>query len=141
MTAMTNDEYADAVMRMAEPVSPFVPTATYIPEGDCVEFVAAPDDYRAHRIDGLVTVYYSRKTNQIIGSLIKGIHAFCQKVLEKCPGFKIALESGPVKLEHIFLAKLWTQPNPQEVIVVRAYKELIEVAEENDIQFEIGQSA
>jgi hypothetical protein len=73
MKALTKDEFARAVLGLPGPQVPFQPEAVYIPEGDCIEFVVAPDDHFARRIDGLVTVYYSRKTGNIVGALIKGV--------------------------------------------------------------------
>jgi len=138
MKAMTNKEFAEAVMGMADVQQPFQPHATYIREGDCIEFVIAPDDYVAHRIDGLVTVYYSRETGNVVGSLIKGVGEFCRKMLSQFPGFRILIEGCAVKLEHIFLAQLWTQPpSSPDVALTRTYRELIQAAEDQDIAVEI----
>jgi len=62
---MKKEEFAEAVLRLANVQEPFRPTAAYIPDGDCIEFVMAPDDYVARRMDGLVTVYYSRQTGEV----------------------------------------------------------------------------
>ena len=134
MKAMTNDEFADAVLGLKNLQQPFEPHATYIREGDCIEFVIAPDNYYAHRIDGLVTVYYSRETGSIVGSLIKGVSSFCRKILAKFPGYRISIQGSTVKLEHIFLAQLWSEPpNESNVAVTRTYQELIQAAEERDL--------
>lgn len=58
---------------MARPSEPFEPSATYDPDGDRIEFIARPDSFYAERVDDLVTVYYSHETNEIVGSLIKGV--------------------------------------------------------------------
>lgn len=138
MKPMTNDEFAQAVLRMASPERPFKPSATYIRDGDCIEFVIAPDDYVARRLDGLVTVYYSRKTGGVVGSLIKGVSGFCRKMLKRYPGFRIAIEGRTVKLEHIFLAQLWAEPpKAEDLAVVRTYRELIAFAEEQGFVVEI----
>lgn len=81
MKALTNSEYADAVLKMAAAAKEFEAQVFYDRDGDCVEFVAAPDSYYAERIDDLVTVYYSRDTGEIIGSLLKGVTAFCKRTL------------------------------------------------------------
>jgi len=138
MKHMSDDELARTVMGMAELDGPFEPQATYIPEGDCIEFLAANDDYYAERIDGLVTVYYSRETGQIIGSLIKGVRAFCQKILKQYPGFKIEIEDQRIKLEHIFRAKLWSQEHAKGDMIVKTYRKLIQVAEDADVQAELS---
>jgi hypothetical protein len=137
--AITNEEFAKAVLGMRDPQRPFKPGATYIPAGDCIEFAWAPDNYRAHRIDGLVTVYYSRNTNRVVGGLIKGVHAFCRKMHEKFPGFRLSIEVRPVQLEYIFLAQLWTEPlKPGNEELVRIYKELISVAKQQKVDVDIG---
>jgi hypothetical protein len=140
MKALSHRDFAESVLAMAGLHGPFTPSATYIPEGDCVEFVFAPDDYYGERIDGLVTVYYSRKTGEIIGSLLKGIRAFFGKVTQSCPGFAIEIKAGRVRLEHIFLARLWTQEKSSE-IVVRKYQKLIEAAKETNIEVDLPESA
>ena len=138
MKAMSNENFADAVLRLAKVQEPFVPTATYIRDGDCIEFVLAPDDYVARRMDGLVTVYYSRETGNVVGSLIKGVSGFCRKMLKQMPGFRIAIEGRTVKLEHIFLAQLWTQPpDPKNVALIRTYDALIDAAEKGGLAVDI----
>ena len=130
MKRMSNAEFARQVMRVAGDPQPFEPTATYDPDGDCIEFLAKPDSFYAERIDDLVTVYYSHESNEIVGSLIKGVSAFCRTVLEKIPGFKIEIHNGRVSLEHIFRARLWTCAHEADQMVVLTYRKLIQVAEE-----------
>ena len=140
MKAMSNDDFAASVLAMANVQRPFTPTATYIPEGDCIEFVVAPDDHYAERIDGLVTVYYSRKTHEIIGSLIKGVRAFVEKILETLPGFKIEVEAGPVRLDHLFLARVWTQGADPKAVAVMTYRRIIELAQQQNLQVDLQQA-
>jgi len=133
-----NDEFADAVMGMVDVAEPFAPRVTYIPEGDCLEFVAAPDDYYAERIDGLVTVFYSRQSGEIIGSLIKGIKGFCDEIARKSPGFLIEIKAGPVQLSHLFRARFWTEATGEDPILVATYRKLIRVAEEAGVTAELS---
>src|SRR5438874_6681249 len=107
MTAMSNSDFAKRMMLLARPAAHFEPTAYYDPDGDCIEFLARPDNFYAERVDDLVTVYYSQETKEIIGSLLKGVTRFCDQLLKQLPGFKIEIQHGKVKLVHIFLAKLW----------------------------------
>src|SRR5438270_3163500 len=107
MTVMSNSDFAKRMMLLARPADQFQPTATYDPDGDCIEFLAKPDAFYAERVDDLVTVYYSQETNEVIGSLIKGVSGFCQKILETMPGFQIEIRDGRVRLVHIFRARLW----------------------------------
>src|ERR1700730_447431 len=107
MSVLTNDEFAARVVELARPVATFSPTAYYDPDGDCIEFLASPDNFHAERVDDLVTVYYSEDTGEVVGSLLKGVDALCEKLLKQLPGFKIEIRRGKVKLVHIFQAKLW----------------------------------
>jgi hypothetical protein len=115
--------------------SQFQPTATYIPEGDCIEFVARPGPYRAKRLDDLVTVYLSENDDEIVGSLIKGVRELCHRLTEKLPGFRINVEGGRIRLEHLFLAHLWSGPRPSPFVEL-TYRRLIEVAEETGAEAE-----
>jgi hypothetical protein len=124
-------------MLLANPAAQFVPTATYDSDGDCIEFLAKSDPFYAERVDDLVTVYYSQETGEVIGSLIKGVSAFCRRVLEKMPGFKIEIHDGRIKLVHIFLARMWsTDLDPQDTATL-TYKKLIKVAEDADVDAEM----
>ena len=42
MTAMSNDEFAAHVLKLSADGETFQPTATYDPDGDCIEFLIAP---------------------------------------------------------------------------------------------------
>ena len=84
--------------------------------------------------DDLVTVYYSQETDEVIGSLIKGVTSFCAKVLESMPGFQIEIHDGRVRLVHIFRARLWTSKTDPRDLVTLTYKKLIQVAEDANIE-------
>lgn len=127
------NDYTDAVLKfLPETSKPFHPYIEYNKEGDCVEFVAKPDDFYGERIDGLVTVYYSRENQQIVGSLIKGYRLIAQSLSEKLPGFQITISDGSIKLHHIFLAKAWSETDRIKCL---SYNKLAEMAEklENEI--------
>ena len=137
MTAMSNSEFGEYMLQLAAKAPPFKPSAIYDADGDCIEFIASPEVYRAQRLDDLVTVYYGQETGKIVGSLIKGISGFRRQMQEKFPGFIIEIEDGPVKLVHIFLAKLWTtQPDADKLVTV-TYKKLIEIARTTDVESEL----
>ena len=136
MTIMANADFAKLVEEMAEPQESFEPTAVYDPDGDCIEFLFKPDCFYAERVDDLVTVYHSQETDEIVGSLIKGVVKYCRKVTKKYPGFAISISAGHIRLEHLFLARLWeTEREPGPLVL--AYEKLIEVAEETRIQAEL----
>lgn len=119
---------------MAEPAKQFQPTATYDPDGDCIEFLAKPDPFFAERIDDLVTVYYSQETNQVIGSLLKGVKIFCSSLSSKLPGFRILIQDSPVLLSHIFLAKMWSSDYTPNDLPTLAYKKLVNISENVEVE-------
>ena len=131
---MTTDEFTDAVLAMEGVNDDFEPHAYYDADGDCVEFMARPDDFYAERIDDLVTVYYSRETNEIVGSFIKGISQFCDRMKARLPGFVIQIETKPIRIEHLFLARMWADGDE---IQVMKYQQLVKVAEESGVETEI----
>jgi hypothetical protein len=137
MTTTSNEEFAKRMLLLARPAEHFKPGATYDPDGDCIEFLAKPDAFFAERVDDLVTVYYSQETGEVIGSLIKGVSKFCRDVFEKVPGFKIAIEDGRVRLEHIFLARLWTSHLSPQDLATLTYRKLIEVAEVSNVEADL----
>lgn len=130
------DNFMAEMEAMFGPPRPFQPTATYIPAGDCIEFLARPGRYRAERLDDLVTVYLSETDDQIVGSLIKGVRALCRQLTEKLPGFRINIEDRRIRLEHLFLARLWSEPTPDK-LAEKTYRQLIQVAEETGVEAEL----
>lgn len=136
MTVTSNTDFAKRMMLFARPAEQFEPMATYDPDGDCIEFLAKPDPFYGERVDELVTVYYSQETNEVVGSLIKGVSKFCADVLAKMPGFKIEIRDGRVRLVHIFLARLWSAERDPRELVTLTYKKLIDVAEDTEVEVE-----
>lgn len=137
MSATSNDEFAKRMMLLSGSVEDFRPTATYDPDGDCIEFVAKPDPFYAERVDDLVTVYYSQETGDVVGSLVKGVREFCRQLNEKMPGFKIEITEGRVSLEHLFLARLWSNACDPQDMVTLTYRKLIQVAGETRVEGEL----
>jgi hypothetical protein len=131
---MSNADFAKHMMQLADPKTPFQPTAIYDRDGDCIEFLAAPDPFYAERVDDLVTVYYSQESGEIIGSLLKGVSIFCRETLAKMPGFRIEIHDGRVKLEHIFRLRLWSSNRKPEELHTITYQKLITVAEQSDVE-------
>ena len=137
MNTLSNAEFASRVMELAQPELEFKPTAVHDRDGDCIEFLAKPDPFYAERVDDLVTVYYSQDTGEVIGSLIKGVSRFYEKVLEQMPGFRIEIIDGRVKLVHIFRAKLWTSTEGLGAVNTLTYRKLIEAAEESAVETDL----
>src|SRR5690348_3833523 len=137
MTAISNTEFAKKMLLLARPGERFEPTATYDPDGDCIEFLAKPDPFHAERVDDLVTVYYSQETGEVIGSLLKGVRRFCEQILQTMPGFSIEIRDGRVRLVHIFRARLWTSQTDPKDVATLTYEKLIQVAEDSDVETEV----
>jgi hypothetical protein len=136
MTAKSNSEFAEAVLKIAGAAKAFRPAAYYDHDGDCIEFLAKPDPFYAERIDDLVTVYYSQANRgEIVGSLIKGVSKFLPLVFAQYPGFKISIQDGRLRLEHLFLAQMWMRPGDQALTLT--YQKLIRVAEETRAEAEM----
>lgn len=138
MTVTSNEEFAKRMMLLAERAERFKPTATYDPDGDCIEFLMSPDPFYAERVDELVTVYYSQESNEVVGSQIKGVARFCRTLLQQMPGFKIEIRDGRVSLEHIFRAKLWSASQDPQAIPTLAYRKLIAMAEQAEVEVDTG---
>lgn len=137
MTTTTNEDFAKRMMLLARPASDFKPSAAYDPDGDCIEFLAKPDPFYEERVDELLTVYYSQKTHEVIGSLIKGVSRLMERLADKMPGFMITVEDRRVRLEHLFLAGMWMQKAGPQTLEVLAYKKLAEIAEKSSVETEL----
>ncbi len=138
MAAMSSSDFAERMMLLARSADGFKPTATYDPDGDCIEFLAKPDPFYAERVDDLVTVYYSQETREVVGSLIKGITEFLRRLSETMPGFQIEIRDGRVRLVHIFRARLWGFTRKPTDLKTLTYEKLIQVAEESEVETEMS---
>lgn len=137
MNVTSNSEFARRMTLLAQPAERFKPSATYDRDGDCIEFLAKPDTFYAERIDDLVTVYYSQETGEVIGSLIKGVSKFCRDIANTMPGFKIEIHDGPVRLQHIFLARMWSANlHPQDMTTL-TYRKLVDVSRDAVVEGEL----
>ncbi len=135
MMVLSNKEYENKVDQIASSTNSFKAGAYYDPDGDCIEFLIEPHDFYAERIDDLITVYYSRETNEIIGSLIKGVSSLCKKLLNKYPGFIVEVQDGKVYLAHLFRAHLWSEAplgKRRNKVIIRTYQKLAACAEKAD---------
>ena len=141
MTALTNEEFAAKVLELTGSEKEFKPAAYYDADGDCIEFLARPDNFHAERVDELVTVYISEETGDVIGSLLKGVTPFCKKLLQILPGFKIEIRHGRVKLVHIFLAQLWSSKFSPDDLAALAYEKLIDVAQQTGVEVDLPKAA
>jgi len=78
MLPMNNVEFADYMLKLAKNAPPFKPSATYDPDGDCIECIVKPDSFYAERVDDFLTIYRSHENNEIVGTLLESISK-CRK--------------------------------------------------------------
>src|SRR4051812_37562252 len=97
-----NHDFEQFVLSGPVADAPFGATSYYDPDGDCFEFVASDESYRAERLDSLVTVYIGRETKEVVGAMIKGVSKFVRETLQHYPGFKIMIRDGKVELKFLF---------------------------------------
>ncbi len=138
MTVTSNEDFAKRMMLLARPAEQFKPVATYDADGDCIEFFITPEPFYAERVDDLVTVYYSQETNEVIGSLIKGVSEFCHALLKTMPGFRIEIHDGRIRLDHIFRARLWSAEQEPQALPTLTYKKLIDLADELEVETDMS---
>ena len=106
-------------------------------DGDCIELLLSNDNYRAERIDSLVTVYINRENGELVGALVKGVRSFIQKWVDRIPGFKIEIMDGKVKLEYLFTAGLWSNDDSSNIMRVHTYKQLRQMAEDEQLEIDL----
>jgi len=138
MKALTNDEFAKIVLAAPSPTEPFQPTATYDPDGDCIEYLIKPDNFYAHRVDELLTVYRSEETDELVGSFIKSVKSFWKKLIQQSPAFAVIIQEPPVQLSHLFVARLLQLPSGGDKkeleMVATAYREVLKHADKDNIE-------
>ena len=76
MATMSSSDFAERMLLLASSATEFRPTATYDPDGDCIEFLSKPDPFYAERVDDFLTVYRSQETHGVVGTLVEGIAGF-----------------------------------------------------------------
>lgn len=131
---VSKDDFGEFVLGHLAPEPTFKPYTYYDPDGDCIEFVARPEPFRAERVDRWVTVYYGQESGELVGSQIKSI----QRLLKEVPGFRgLSIRDGRVELTHVLQATGWTEASDRSRILV--YERLIEEARLADAQVELEQ--
>jgi hypothetical protein len=125
---MTNNEFEAQVLGFVNLDQSFKPFATYDRDGDSIEFFATAEDYLAERIDALLTIYRSRDTGRVIGSLIKDV----SKLMRDNLGVRIIVHDKRVRLEHLILAYAGGQtPDKAKNIV---YQNLYDLAKASRVE-------
>lgn len=129
-------EFANLVLGAVEPDAAIdLPQVVYDADGDCIEFIASNEDFEAVRVNSMLTLYVGRQSQEIAGSLIKGVHSIIKAILDEYPGFKLDVRGGKLRLEHTFTAKLWSSEDDDDTVDV--YLKLREVAEKTKAQVEL----
>lgn len=128
---MSADRMIKRLMAEAESNAPFVPSAIYDPEGDCLEFFISDEPFWARRLDKWVTVYYGRDSNDIVGSLIKNT----RELLSAFPGVDIYVEGGRVQLSHMLRAPAYSAGDQ---VMKQAYKAVIQKVEDLHLEAEFS---
>lgn len=131
MSSKRNEDFTKLALGYIDKDAVFEPVATYDEDGDCMEFLINNESFYAKRIDDLVTVYYSRETDEIVGSLIKGVSKYISKLKERFPGFLVEIHEGSNMLGHFFLVPMWEKN--MEPMQVHIYKKLQEAAERTNV--------
>jgi hypothetical protein len=103
---------------------PFQAQTMYNPDGDCIEFLASPDSFVGERIDGLVTVYRSRESGEIVGSLIKGVKRF----LERHKNLLIVVSENRVRIDHLLISQIAATGQQMGELEIRVYQKLVRMA-------------
>jgi len=132
-----NDAFARKLMARVQTASWSEPRVFPNADGDCIELLLSNDNYRAERLDSLVTVYVNRENGELVGALVKGVRSFVRKMVARIPGFKIEIMDGKVKLEYLFTAGLWSHDAPTNQILVQRYRKLRQIAEAADLEVDL----
>lgn len=103
----------------------FAPVPYYVSESDTVVFFFKEAASFAERIDGLLTIYRSQETDELVGCEIKGV----KRKLEMLGAFGVLLDdlgkTKRIKLGLLFLAAM---ANAREGEPKRTYEELGTIA-------------
>jgi hypothetical protein len=125
MVAMNNDEFADALLKLRDEL-PFTPRAYHNKDGDCLEILWSNEDFVAQRIDPLVTVYYGRESNELVGCVIKGLTTRLQQYLQQSPGLIIEVNDGDLTLSQFFRAQQFKAGDKVHALTYRKLRERVE---------------
>jgi hypothetical protein len=97
----------------------FVARPHYFPDGDYVTFYLSDERSYAERVDGLLTVYRSMKTDELVGCKIKGV----RRLLEDGGNFGVSVKDEGVRLSFLFLIGLSLPEDKDEQERRRMYTE------------------
>lgn len=93
--------------------------------GDCVEAFCSDEPFNGERVDGRITVYRGRNSNEVVGAQIKGIKTWIARILATYPGFHLDIvDSGNEILGILFHIE---QLTARDVKLQMQYRELRKV--------------
>jgi hypothetical protein len=122
---------AAELMKYLEKARPkgFQPRPYYGPEEDCLTFYFDNAESYAKRVDELLTLFLSLKTNELVGCQVKGV----RKNLRRVGRFGISIKHGKMGLDLVFhlLAFLAEKPSQR-----RRYLELSRRSKDLDFRAE-----
>ena len=78
----------------------FRPHPRYYRDGDSLTFFIKGEDVVARRVDELLTVYVSAKTEELVGAKIKGV----RQILSTLGSFGVTIKDAGLTLGMLFLA-------------------------------------
>jgi hypothetical protein len=93
----------------------FKPRPIYSPDGDFITIYLSDEDSYAKRVDELLTVYLSVRTNSLVGCKIKGV----QRLLKTLGDFGVSVHDRKLNVNLLFIAGALFSPKQHD-----KYKEL-----------------
>ncbi len=115
----------DTLLETAKP-SGFEPRPYYGHEEDSLTFYFASSESYGKRVDQLLTVFLSLKTNALVGCQVKGV----RKYLKRLGDFGISIKHGKVRLDLFFHLLAFLADKPAQR---KRYLELSERSGEFDL--------
>ncbi len=103
---------AEELMKYLETAKPlgFEPRPYYGHEEDCLTFFFDNAESYARRVDGLLTLFLSLKTDELVGCQIKGV----RRNLKRLGDFGIAIKHGKVRLGLFFHLLAFLAEKPEQ---------------------------
>lgn len=106
----------------------FKPRPYYGHEEDSLTFYFAQDESYGRRVDELLTLFLSLKTDALVGCQVKGV----RKYLKRLGDFGISIKRGKVRLDLFFHLLAFLADKPAQR---KRYLELSERTREFDLEF------
>jgi hypothetical protein len=111
----------------AHPSKGFLPIPFYSESGDFVSYYARGERCYERRIDDLLTIYLSMRTDELVGCKIKGV----KHLLQTAGDSFVSVDSGKVKLAFFFALGEKVARDPEQK---RLYQELAAMAKDAELQ-------